>query len=205
MVQTDMRRCAAFRWWHFYFTSLYVSNRHPAWEQLSDGTSTSHGCVFQTDSTRSCSRQMTLLLYKSVCFNQTSRANAAVRWHFYFTSLYVSIIHHAWVQLADGTSTSQVCMFQTDITRECSSMMTLLLQKCVCFIHTSRVTAAARWHSYFTSVYVSKIHHAWVQLSYGSSNAQVCILQTDMRRCAAFRWHFYGTRLYVSNRNYAWV
>jgi hypothetical protein len=169
---------------------------------------------------------MALLLHKCVCFTQTSRANAPVRWHFYFASLYVAIIHHAWVQLSDGTSTLQVCMLQSYTTRECSSMMALLLQKCVCCTHTSRVSATVRWHSYFKSVYVSNKHHAWVQPSYGSSNAHVYIFSNrheavrsfqmalqlhkavifkhKLRLSLAVRWGSYFTSVYVSNKQYAW-
>jgi hypothetical protein len=89
--------------------------------QLSDdGTSTSQVCMFRTDIPHESSCQMALLLHTAVCFKQTLRVRAVVKWHFFFTSLYVSIRHHARMQLSDGTSTLQVCMLQSYTTRECS-------------------------------------------------------------------------------------
>jgi hypothetical protein len=148
---------------------------------------------------------MALQLHKAVIFKHKLRLSLAIRWGSCFTSVYVSNIQYAWEQMSDGTSTSQARIFQTNITRECSSHMELILHKCVCYKHTSRVSATVIWHFYFTSVYVPDIHEAWVHLSYGSYNSQASMCQTCMRWCAAFRWHIYFKSVYVSNVQYYWV
>jgi hypothetical protein len=144
---------------HFYFTLLYVSKWHYAWVQRSDGTSTSQVYMSQLDTTRECMCHMPLLLHKCVCFKHISRMRVAARWHFYFTSVYVPNRRHAWGQPSDGTSTSQVCLFQNDIARECNYQMALLIHNVVCVKHT--------WGG--------------AQLSAGASNSQVCMFQTCMR------------------------
>jgi hypothetical protein len=169
--------------WNFEYTRVYISNRHEAVRSF----------------------HMALLLHKAICFKQKLRVSLAVRWVFYFTSVYISSRKYAWEQMPSGTSISQVRIFQTDITRECSSQMELQLPKCVCYKQTSRVSAAVRCHFYFTSVYVSDRHEAWVHLSDGSYHPQACMFQTRMRRCAALIWHFYCTSVYVANRHHAWV
>ena len=174
MFQTYMRReCTC-------HVTVLIHKRlcfEKAWDgaQLSNGTSTSNVCMFQTYVTIECNRHAALLLHIAIRFKMTLRLSAAVRWHFYFTSLYVSIRHHTWVHVSYATSTSQVCMFQTYITHACSCPMALLLHKCVCTKQTSRVRATVRWHFYFTSVFVSKWHRAWVQLSDGTSYSQFCM------------------------------
>jgi hypothetical protein len=172
--------------------------------QLSNGTSTLQVCMFQSDTTRECSCQMALLLHKSVCFKQTSRVSATLRWNFYFTSAYVTHRHHAWVQLSDGTSTSKVFVFQTDITRDCSFQMALILHKCVWFKQTSRVSPTVRWLFACTSVYISNRHEAVRNFQMALLlHKDVCFKQ-KLRVSLAVRWEFYFTSVYVWNRRYAW-
>jgi hypothetical protein len=201
---THTSRVSATVRWHSYFKSVYVSNKHHAWvqtviwlfectrvyifkhtwggAQLSDGTSTSQGCNLQTQTTLEFSCQMGLLLHKCVCFKQTICMRANVRLHFYFASAYISNKHYAWVQLSHGTSTSQVCMLHTDITRECSCQMALILHKCVCLNHTCDKSAATRWHFHLTRVYISKWHEAWVQQSNCTSTSLVFMFQYETTR-----------------------
>ena len=135
--------------------------------QLSSySTSTSQVCMFRTDITRERSCQMAFLLYKAVCVKQPVRVSAAVKWHFYFSSVYVAQRHHARMQLSNGTSTLQVCMFQSDTTRECSCQMALLLHKSVCFKQTSRVSA---------------------YLTIPNSTSKVCMFKSDITRECSYQ------------------
>jgi hypothetical protein len=197
--------------WHFYFTSVYVSNIYHACVQLSDGTSTSQVCMCQTEVTGGCSRQMAFLLHNRVCFKMTSRVSAAVRWHFLFTRVYVSnkheavricllaLIIHKCVCSKQAWGVRAVVWWHFYFTRLYGSdrhetvrsfQMALLLHKFVCFEQKSRAGAAVRWHFCFTSVYVSKWHRAWVPLLDGTSHSQVCMFQTNMTRCAVVYRHF---------------
>jgi hypothetical protein len=181
MFQTSMRcECSCLMALLIHKT---VRFRH-TWDgaQLSDVTSTSQVCIFRTDTPRESNCQMALLRHKAVCFKQTLCVSAAVKWHFYFTSVHGSYRHHARIQLSDGTSTLHVCMCQSYTTRECSCHMPLLRHTSVCLKQTSRVSAALWWHFYFKSVYVSNRHHAWLRLPDGTPTSHVCMFQKQITR-----------------------